>query len=38
MLDDAACRRTVRHLLLAAFLPATSETASQGGGHLDPAQ
>ena len=32
MLDDDACRRTVRHLLLAAFLPATSETASQAGG------
>lgn len=32
MLDDDACRRTVRHLLLAAFLPATSETASQDGG------
>jgi AcrR family transcriptional regulator len=25
MLDDDACRRTVRHLLLAAFLPAASE-------------
>ena len=33
MLDDDACRRTVRHLLLTAFLPATSETASQDGGH-----
>jgi hypothetical protein len=33
MLDDDACRRTVRHLLLAAFLPVTSETASQDGGH-----
>jgi hypothetical protein len=32
MLDDAACRRTVRHLLLAAFLPATSETESQESG------
>ena len=32
MLDDDACRRTVRHLLLTAFLPATSETASQDGG------
>jgi hypothetical protein len=32
MLDDAACRRTVRHLLLAAFLPVTRETASQDGG------
>jgi len=32
MLDDDACRRTVRHLLLTAFLPATSETASQAGG------
>ena len=30
--DDDACRRTVRHLLLTAFLPATSETASQDGG------
>jgi AcrR family transcriptional regulator len=26
MLDDDACRRTVRHLLLAAFLPEDSET------------
>lgn len=44
MLDDDACRRTVRHLLLAAFLPAADETAlparppyrrapSAGGGH-----
>jgi AcrR family transcriptional regulator len=32
MLDDAACRRTVRHLLLAAFLPAASETAPQEDG------
>ena len=32
MLDDAACRRTVRHLLLAAFLPAASETAFQQNG------
>ena len=32
MLDDDACRRTVRHLLLAAFLPVSSETASQDGG------
>ena len=32
MLDDDACRRTVRHLLLTAFLPAASETASQDGG------
>ena len=32
MLDDDACRRTVRHLLLTAFLPATNETASQDGG------
>jgi AcrR family transcriptional regulator len=29
MLDDAACRRTVRHLLLAAFLPAAGQTGSQ---------
>jgi AcrR family transcriptional regulator len=28
MLDDDTCRSTVRHLLLAAFLPATSEAAS----------
>jgi hypothetical protein len=27
MLDDDTCRSTVRHLLLAAFLPATSEAA-----------
>jgi AcrR family transcriptional regulator len=32
MLDDDACRRTVRHLLLTAFLPATSEIAPQDGG------
>jgi hypothetical protein len=32
MLDDDACRRTVRHLLLTAFLPATGETASQDEG------
>ena len=31
MLDDAAGRRTVRHLLLAAFLPETGETASPDG-------
>jgi AcrR family transcriptional regulator len=31
MLDDDACRRTVRHLLLAAFLPATSTTPQEDG-------
>ncbi len=29
MLDDETCRRTVRHLLLAAFLPVTNEVAAQ---------
>lgn len=33
MLDDEACRTTVRHLLLAAYLPATSETAPDKGSH-----
>jgi AcrR family transcriptional regulator len=35
-LDDDTCRRTVRHLLLAAFLPPDTETASQEAGQ-DPA-
>jgi hypothetical protein len=30
-LSDDACRRTVHHLLLAAFLPALGETASDHG-------
>ena len=31
MLDDAAGRRTVRHLLLAAFLPETGENRVPDG-------
>jgi AcrR family transcriptional regulator len=31
MLDDDTCRSTVRHLLLAAFLPATSQAGPQPG-------
>lgn len=31
MLDDDACRRTVRHLLLAAFLPALSAVVHPAG-------
>jgi hypothetical protein len=30
MLDDATCRQTVRHLLLAAFLPAAGATGAPG--------
>lgn len=35
MLTDQSCRQTVRHLLLAAFLPATGDATPGQGDHFD---